>query len=62
MHDMRRQDTANYLNMLTKEESVRFTWQAQQALIPIALNPSLGRISSFTKIIGRVITYARTDY
>ena len=62
MRGMRRQDAADYLAMVAREERVRFTWQAQQALIPVALNKRLGGLSSFVKIIGRAITHARAHY
>ncbi len=62
MKGMRSSDANAYLDMLVKEENVLFTWQAKQALVPIALNRKLGGISSFVKIIGRSITHARAAY
>ncbi len=62
MKGMRSADASGYLDMMMKKENVAFTWQARQALVPIALNKKLDGISSFTKMIGRAITHARAAY
>lgn len=62
MHGMQRQDAGKYLEMLAREESLRFTYPAQQALISMALNQSIGALHAFTTVIARCITYARVYY
>ena len=62
MRGMRRIDAGNYLNMIAEKENVRLTYKAQQMLIAIALNSSIGGIHAFTTIIGRCITLARVLY
>lgn len=59
---MRQEDTGKYLNMVTKKETLRFTYPAQQTLIRIALSKNAGEIHAFTTIIGRCITLARVIY
>lgn len=62
MKGMLRSDAANYLNMVTREENVGFTFQARQILEPLALNAKFGGISLFTLLIGRAITLKRIQY
>ena len=62
MHGMRRNDAGNYIEMVAREENVRFSYPAQQALITTALNSGIGGINAFTTIIGRCITLARVLY
>lgn len=62
MHGMRRSDAGNYIEMVAREENVRFSYPAQQALITTALNLGIGGINAFTTIIGRCITLARVQY
>ena len=62
MHGMRRSDAGNYIEMVAREENVRFSYPAQQALITTALNSGIGGINAFTTIIGRCITVARANY
>ena len=62
MHGMRRSDAGKYIEMVAKEENVRFSYPAQQALITTALNLGIGGINAFTTIIGRCITLARVQY
>ena len=62
MHGMRRSNAGSYIEMVAKEENVRFSYPAQQALITTALNSGIGGINAFTTIIGRCITLARVQY
>ncbi len=62
MHGMQRSDAGNYIELVAKEENVRFSYPAQQALITTALNSGIGGINAFTTIIGRCITLARVQY
>ena len=62
MRGMRRQDAARYLDMVAAQEAVFFSYPAQQALIRIAICPSIGGIHCFTTVIGRCITTARALY
>lgn len=62
MKGMLRSDAVNYLNMVSHEENVGFTFQARQILEPLALNAKLGGISLFTLLIGRAITLKRIQY
>lgn len=62
MHGMKRSDAGNYIEMVAREENVRFSYPAQQALITTALNAGIGGINAFTTIIGRCITLARVHY
>lgn len=62
MRGMTRADAGSYIEMVSKEESVRFTYTAQQALITTALNKGIGGINAFTTIMGRCITMARIKY
>lgn len=62
MRGMRRVDAGNYLNMMAETENVRLTYRAQQMLIAVALNSSIGGIHAFTTILGRCITLSRVLY
>ena len=62
MKGMRRADAGEYIEMVSREENVTFTYPAQQALITTALNSGIGGINAFTTIIGRCITVARAQY
>lgn len=62
MHGMKRGDAGNYIELVAKEENVRFSYPAQQALIATALNSGIGGINAFTTVIGRCITLARVQY
>ncbi len=62
MHGMQRSDAGMYIEMVAREENVRFSYPAQQALITTALNKGIGGINAFTTIIGRCITLARVQY
>lgn len=62
LHGMRRIDAGNYLNLIAEKECISFTYRAEQILISIAMNPSVGGIHAFTTIIGRCITVARVLY
>ena len=62
LHGMQRIDAGNYLTMIAEKEAVCFTYRAQQNLIAVALNPTVGGIHAFTTIIGRCITLARVLY
>ena len=59
---MLRSDAANYLNMVSQEENVGFTFQARQILEPLALNTKVGGIAVFTLLLGRAITLKRIQY
>jgi len=62
MKGMLRSDAANYLNMVSQEETVGFTFQARQILEPLALNTKIGGIAVFTLLLGRAITLKRIQY
>ena len=62
MKGMATSDAANYLNLVSREENVRFTFEARQQLEPLALNDKFGGIATFTEMIGRSITIARIKF
>ena len=62
MHGMKRTDACKYIEMVAKEENIRFSYPAQQALITTALNSEIRGINAFTTIIGRCITLVRVQY
>ena len=62
MRGMTRADAGKYLELIAKNERVTFSYKAQQLLIGIALNSSIGGIHAFTTVIGRCITVARVMY